>query len=90
MVLDGGKGSARRKEDSQAVRDNWDRIFGKKEETPMIEEHEDNEDYTDEIDEYDYCHVCSGSGEGMYDGSSCYKCKGSGGWPKQYRDDDYE
>jgi len=27
---DGGKGSARRKEDSQAVRDNWDRIFGAK------------------------------------------------------------
>jgi len=28
MVSDGGKGSARRKEDAQAVRDNWDRIFG--------------------------------------------------------------
>jgi hypothetical protein len=30
MASDGGKGSARRKEDAQAVRDNWDRIFGSK------------------------------------------------------------
>ena len=26
----------------------------------------------------DSCGVCNGSGEGMYDGSSCYYCKGSG------------
>jgi DnaJ-class molecular chaperone len=91
MVSDGGKGSARRKEDSQAVRDNWDRIFGKKEETPMIEEHEDgNEDYTDETDEYDYCHVCSGSGEGMYDGSSCHACGGTGNATVDKEDDCYD
>jgi hypothetical protein len=87
---DGGKGSARRKEDAQAVRDNWDRIFGKKEETPMIDEHEDNEDYTDEIDEYDYCHVCSGSGEGMYDGSSCRACGGTGNATVDKEDDCYD
>jgi len=87
MVSDGGKGSARRKEDSQAVRDNWDRIFGKKE-TPMIDD--DNEDYTDEIDELDYCHVCNGSGEGMYDGSSCYHCGGSGDEPVDKENDCYD
>jgi hypothetical protein len=61
---DGGKGSARRKEDAQAIRDNWDRIFGKKE-TPMIEDDED--DYVDECsneerheDEDWTCDVCGG------------------------------
>jgi hypothetical protein len=60
---DGGKGSARRKEDAQAVRDNWDRIFGKKE-TPMIDE---EDDYVDECsneerheDEDWTCDVCGG------------------------------
>jgi len=24
------------------------------------------------------CGVCNGSGEGMYDGSTCWSCKGSG------------
>ena len=46
-----------------------------------------------EDDEYDddyICPDCSGSGEGMWDGSSCRTCKGTGGYPKQYRDDDYE
>lgn len=46
-----------------------------------------------EDDEYDdeyICPACSGSGEGMWDGSTCRKCKGTGGYPKQYRDDDYE
>jgi DnaJ-class molecular chaperone len=89
MVLDGGKGSGRRKEDAQAVRDNWDRIFGNKKDTPMIDE-EDNEDYTDEIDEYDYCHVCSGSGEGMYDGSSCHACGGTGNATVDKEDDCYD
>jgi DnaJ-class molecular chaperone len=40
-------------------------------------------------DEY-ICPACSGSGEGMWDGSTCRKCKGTGGYPKQYRNDDYE
>ena len=43
-----------------------------------------------EYDDDYVCPSCCGSGEGMYDGSTCYKCKGTGGWPKQYRDDDYE
>lgn len=46
-----------------------------------------------EDDEYDdeyICPACNGSGEGMWDGSTCRKCKGTGGYPKQYRDDDYE
>lgn len=32
--------------------------------------------YTD--DPCNYCLVCSGSGEGQYDGSVCPACKGSG------------
>ena len=34
----------------------------------------------DEIDddEQGYCPQCSGSGEGMYDGTRCSKCHGSG------------
>ena len=46
-----------------------------------------------EDDEYDddyICPDCNGSGEGMWDGSNCRTCKGTGGYPKQYRDDDYE
>jgi DnaJ-class molecular chaperone len=46
-----------------------------------------------EDDEYDddyICPDCNGSGEGMWDGSNCRKCGGTGGYPKQYRDDDYE
>jgi len=85
--LDGGKGSARRKEDSQAVRDNWDRIFGKKEETPMID---DDEDYTDDDSEYDdTCTWCGGCGEGDHDGASCRNCHGTGVEPKEGDCDDY-
>jgi DnaJ-class molecular chaperone len=42
------------------------------------------EDYEDEI-----CSGCSGSGEGMYYGSNCYNCKGSGIEPVECEDDDY-
>jgi len=31
---------------------------------------------------------CSGSGEGMYDGSTCQKCKGSGVEPVEKDEDD--
>ena len=42
-------------------------------------------------DDDDYiCPTCNGSGEGMWDGSTCLKCKGTGGWPKNYRGDDDE
>lgn len=43
-----------------------------------------DDDYEDEI-----CSSCSGSGEGMYDGSTCYKCKGSGVEPVE-KEDDYD
>jgi hypothetical protein len=34
---------------------------------------DDGEEYEEQ-----YCGNCSGSGEGMYDGSRCWSCKGSG------------
>lgn len=70
---DGGKGSGRRVENSQAVRDNWDKIFGAKaqvssplaaglteKETMMNDEYEDetHEDYED--DDGRMCPVCRG------------------------------
>jgi hypothetical protein len=93
MVSDGGKGSARRKEDSQAVRDNWDRIFGrksasKKEDKPMIDDEDDNIEHDDE--EYDdTCTWCGGCGEGDHDGASCRNCHGTGVEPKEGDCDDY-
>ena len=67
--LDGGKGSARRKEDSQAVRDNWDRIFGrksagKKEDKPMIDDEDDIDN--DERDHEDSEWCCDRCGGPMY------------------------
>ena len=59
---DGGKGSSRRVENSQAVRDGWDRIFGnKKQDEPMIDD-DDNEDFNEDYDETDVeeCPVCRG------------------------------
>ena len=50
--------------------------------TDLVEDDEYDDDYI--------CPVCNGSGEGVWDGSTCYKCKGTGGYPKQYRDDYYE
>ena len=35
-------------------------------------------DLNDEDDEDEICPACNGSGEGMYDGSRCYKCHGIG------------
>jgi len=81
---DGGKGSGRRKEDASKVRDNWDLIFGKKD-TPMMNEHEHDDDG------YEICHHCSGSGEGMYDGSRCGFCHGTGEAPVERDcDDDFD
>ena len=47
------------------------------------------------IDDADWeaiCPACSGSGEGRYEGSSCYKCGGSGvdRETKEYDCDDTE
>ena len=39
-------------------------------------------------DEYEDCSACSGSGEGMYDGSRCYKCKGTGVEPVEMDDNE--
>lgn len=87
--LDGGKGSARRKEDSQAVRDNWDRIFGKKDDKPMIDD-DDNDNIEQDDEEYDdTCTWCGGCGEGDYDGASCRNCHGTGVEPKEGGCDDY-
>ena len=41
---------------------------------PEPEPEEDPEDDDDEP----ICGACNGSGEGMYDGSTCYKCHGYG------------
>ena len=53
-----------------------------------------------ELEEYDeldgddgepgYCPQCAGSGEGMYDGSICHACHGSGGERDDSRREDYE
>lgn len=44
---------------------------------------------TDDIEneEDEICSGCNGSGEGMWDGSNCYKCKGSGCEPVETEDD---
>ena len=41
-------------------------------------------------DDYDICSACNGSGEGMYDGSTCFKCHGSGEQAPEERDDDFD
>ncbi len=39
---------------------------------------EDESEELEEETESDICTNCNGSGEGMYDGSTCYICNGSG------------
>jgi hypothetical protein len=39
---------------------------------------EPDEDDEEDEDEDPLCPVCNGTGEGQYDGSRCYSCKGSG------------
>ena len=57
---DGGKGSGRRKEDSQAVRDGWDRIFNKGK-TMMIDDPQERSDEDNErSDDEWHCEVCGG------------------------------
>ena len=64
MVSDGGKGSARRKEDVKKIHDNWDRIFGNKKDTPMIDEDDEDDIDNDEHDHEDdgewACDRCGG------------------------------
>ena len=58
---DGGKGSGRRVENTQAVHDNWDRIFGrkKKEQKTMNEHDDDNAEHDNSDDEWT-CDSCGG------------------------------
>lgn len=96
---DGGKGSGRRNEDVSKVKSNWDLIdWSVTTSKKTQEEHKMNE-YDDEdiednkrsedADDYEDCSWCSGSGEGMYDGSNCKHCGGSGVEPYERVDDDY-
>lgn len=48
---------------------------------------EENEPIEEDDDEDEICGACSGSGEGMYDGSTCYRCKGSGSEPREKEED---
>jgi hypothetical protein len=77
-MSDGGKGSARRP--GVGYQDNWEAIFGRNkpaDDLPITMEPDDT-DVEPEDDEDDICSACNGSGEGMYDGSTCYKCHGYG------------
>jgi len=78
---DGGKQSDPRpfSVDTSTFADNWERTFGKKNLPVTMEPDEDDDD--------EICSGCSGSGEGMYDGSSCRKCHGSGVEPVEKDDD---
>ena len=52
---------------------------------PELNEQPDDEDYNE--DDEPLCPHCNGSGEGMYDGSTCRSCGGSG---VEERDRDYD
>ena len=98
-MSDGGKGSVRRNEDTEAYRNNFDAIFGakapksspmaaeKKAKTTMINDEDNSEDIDDSMDED--CTWCGGCGEGDYDGASCRHCHGTGIEPRDGVDDDY-
>ena len=92
---DGGKGSGRRKEDVKKIHDNWDLIFGAKKGNTMLNDdtqERSDEDYerSEDDDGYEICHRCNGSGEGMYDGSRCGFCKGTGEEPVERGCDDFD
>lgn len=82
---DGGKGSGRRQEDVSKIHENWDRIFGKKKEAPMIEEHDDNEH--DHEDGEWTCDVCGGPmyRQAHWNYAQCDDC----GARQELIDDDY-
>jgi len=69
MVSDGGKGSGRRKENAQAIRDNWDRIFGGNKMNDYDEDDDPqdlSEDYERSEDEEDSEWTCDRCGGPMY------------------------
>ena len=90
-MSDGGKGSVRRNEDSDAYRNNYDAIFGSKKKQTKVETMNDDyiEEHDDDEDEGMICPACNGSGEGMYDGSTCSRCGGYGEISAN-EDDDYD
>jgi len=84
---DGGKGSGRRNENSQAVRDGWDRIFGAKKMNDDYEEDDQQEEEEYDETEGRSCPVCRGdlvvTATGMY--LFCDTC----GHREELVDDDY-
>ena len=66
---DGGKGSGRRVENTQAVHDNWDRIFGskqKKEQKTMNNYEEMDPQRSEDIEEQSDEWCCESCGGPMY------------------------
>lgn len=61
-------------------------------ENAIKESLEDCEEFfEDEDDEcITYCSACAGSGEGSHDGSTCFKCRGSGHENKIIKERDYD
>ena len=51
---------------------------------------EEYDEFDGDDDEHDICPQCNGSGEGMYDGSICHACHGSGVERDDSRREDYE
>jgi hypothetical protein len=78
------------KASTESYRNNFDNIFGKKKEQPMIDDDNENIEEHDEDQEYDdTCTWCGGCGEGDYDGAACRRCHGTGVEPIDGVDDDY-
>lgn len=74
-MSDGGKGSVRRNEDTEAYRNNYDNIFRKKDKEPMINEHEEH--YDEDDGDYDWsCEACGGPMHRTEDGrhGQCDDC----------------
>lgn len=82
---DGGKGSGRRKEDASKINENWDRIFGKKKDTPM-NEHDDDNEHDHEDGEWT-CDICGGPmyRQAHWNYAQCDDC----GARQELIDDDY-
>ena len=87
MASEAGKGDKQRPTDYDKFSENFDRIFGKKGNEVVSQEEYDDATEEDEDAEEEICSRCSGSGEGMYDGSTCYKCHGSGVEPSEKEDE---
>lgn len=78
MTHEAGKGDTMRPTNHKAFSEGIERIFGKR---------EVDEDEPEELEEDDTCSWCNGCGEGMYDGTACGRCKGTGVDPVEKDDD---